>query len=149
MRYEDLIWIPGNVPSSKNGKVWTGKFFVVNKTVASYYRDSRKYYALHQVRFKKLLEGRVKPIVLMLHFIRGSKHKWDFDNACNTILDGIKQDKNKTRDYAWIDDDSTDYLIPTPLAINGQLWSYDKENPGVWIGVLDAVDYASRCGILK
>ncbi len=46
MRYEDLIWIPGNVPSSKNGKVWTGKFFVVNKTVASYYRDSRKYYAL-------------------------------------------------------------------------------------------------------
>lgn len=141
MRYEDLIWIPGNVPSSKNGKVWTGKFFVVNKTVASYYRDSRKYYALHKVRFKKLLEGRTKPIVLMLHFIRGSKHKWDFDNACNTILDGIKG--------SWIEDDNTELMMPAPMAINGQLWSYDKENPGVWIGVLDAVEYANRCGIVK
>lgn len=141
MRYEDLIWIPGNVPSSKNGKVWTGKFFVVNKMVASYYRDSRKYYALHEVRFKKLLEGRTKPIVLMLHFIRGSKHKWDFDNACNTILDGIKG--------SWIEDDNTELMMPAPMAINGQLWSYDKENPGVWIGVLDAVEYASRCGIVK
>ena len=29
MRYEDLIWIPGNVPSSKNGKVSTGVVFFV------------------------------------------------------------------------------------------------------------------------
>ena len=28
-------WIPGSVPSSKNGRRWTGKYFIASKTVVN------------------------------------------------------------------------------------------------------------------
>ena len=29
-------FIPGNVPSSKNGRRWTGKYFIASKAVVNY-----------------------------------------------------------------------------------------------------------------
>ena len=35
-------FIPGNVPSSKNGRRWTGKYFISSKTVMKYRKDTLK-----------------------------------------------------------------------------------------------------------
>ena len=32
-------FIPGNVPSSKNGRRWTGKFFISSKATMKYRKD--------------------------------------------------------------------------------------------------------------
>ena len=36
-------FIPGNVPSSKNGRRWTGKYFIASKSTMKY-RKATKYY---------------------------------------------------------------------------------------------------------
>jgi hypothetical protein len=37
-------FIPGNVPSSKNGRRWTGKYFISSKTVMKYRKDTKPFY---------------------------------------------------------------------------------------------------------
>ena len=37
-------FIPGNVPSSKNGKRWTGKYLISSKTVMKYRKDTTNAY---------------------------------------------------------------------------------------------------------
>ena len=34
-------WIPGSVPSSKNGRRWTGKYFIASKTVVNYKKSPK------------------------------------------------------------------------------------------------------------
>jgi hypothetical protein len=33
------------------------------------------------------------------------------------------------------------YLIPVPFKINCEWYSYDKENPGVWLKILNQYDF--------
>jgi hypothetical protein len=40
----DRIFIPNNVPSSKNSKQWTGKFLVWSKTAQKYVKDTEFYW---------------------------------------------------------------------------------------------------------
>ena len=37
-------WIPGNVPSSKNGRRWTGKYFIASKAVMNYRKATKDIY---------------------------------------------------------------------------------------------------------
>ena len=37
-------FIPGNVPSSKNSRRWTGKFFIASKTVMKYRKETANVY---------------------------------------------------------------------------------------------------------
>ena len=37
-------FIPGNVPSSKNGRRWTGKYFIASKTVMNYRKNTKERY---------------------------------------------------------------------------------------------------------
>ena len=37
-------FIPGNVPSSKNGRRWTGRYFVSSKATTKYRKATAKYY---------------------------------------------------------------------------------------------------------
>ena len=138
------ILIKGNVPSLKNSKVM-GKY--PSKTVLKWlrlygiisYSASRK-----SVKFFKKIPKTYDfkdtvlplksysnyPILLGFHFIRGSKHSWDFNNATHIILDLMTA-------FDIIPDDSTEYVLPFPLQINNKWWSFDKENPGVIIKVLN------------
>jgi hypothetical protein len=138
------IFIPGNVPSLKNSKIKTSRGIFPSKTVTKYLRSlniqyfssSKKvvkgYVAKEKENlFKKVFEeaGWEKPdcqVVIGFHPVRGTKHKFDFGNCCQII-----QDLMVAHDF--LEDDDMDHLVPIPYEKEGQYYSYDKENPGMYI----------------
>jgi hypothetical protein len=137
-----MIFIPHNVPSLKNSKP-NGKFH--SKTVTSYLRaygiqrfsSSRKEVVGYKTRpmtfpeqeLKQMFQGYACPITVGIHFVRNSKHKFDFINACQIIFDLFTA-------FDIIPDDNIDVVIPQVLWIDGKHYSYDKLNPGVYISIL-------------
>jgi len=79
---------------------------------------------------RELLSGVDYPIVLGLHFVRGSKHKFDFHNACQIILDLMTA-------FEIIPDDNMDYIIPQAFRVDGNYYSYSKNDPGVWVSIIN------------
>ena len=122
------IFIPGNVPSSKNGRRWTGKYFIVSKQTQRYYKDSKKHWVENKKEFLKLLKGEdsqnKKPYRISFKFIRKSRHKFDYINPAQTIQDQMVK-------YGWISDDNAEEMIPVFLE-----FEYNKDKPGVYINVL-------------
>jgi len=143
---EECLFIKGNVPSLKNSKVKTSRGIFSSKTVKRYLRglgiqsfSSGRKEVKGFVRreneflkckpfFEKHLKN--KPYAIGFHFIRGTKHKFDFNNASQIMADLMT-----AHDY--IEDDDMDNFLPYPLKIDGKAYSYDKENPGVLIMVLN------------
>ena len=64
------------------------------------------------------------PIRLGITFVRGNKHKFDYINPCQTVMDEMVK-------YRWIEDDNADIVIPVFVP-----YEYDKANPGVWLEIL-------------
>jgi len=118
-------FIPGNVPSSKNGRRWTGKYFIASKTVVNYRKTSKTYYEQYADEFKKAIANCTLPVRIGLTFIRNSRHKFDYINPAQTVQDDMVN-------YGWIDDDNADVIIPVFIE-----YVYDKSNPGVIIELLD------------
>jgi len=140
----ELIFIPGNIPSLKNSKVM-GRF--PSKTVTKWlrlygiqsYNSGRKEVKFFkripkQYNFEKLCkpikECSIYPIKLGFHFVRGSRHKWDFHNPCHILLDLMTA-------FDIIPDDNVNFLLPFPLEIDDNYWNYDKTAPGVYIKILN------------
>jgi Holliday junction resolvase RusA-like endonuclease len=117
------IFIPGNVPSSKNSRVWTGKFMVSSKAVNTWRKNTERYWEQY-TSYWDLNDKRIYPIRLSMHFIRGNRHKFDYNNMSNTVLDEMVK-------YGWIPDDNADIVIPV-----FEPYTYDKKNPGVWLEIL-------------
>lgn len=142
----DYIWIPFNVPSLKNSKIKSSRGIFPSTTVKNYMRDlgiqnysaSKKTVTSYKKRpnkfeelrkeFEQKLEGKTPPFEIGFHFVRKSKHKFDFNNATQIIADLLVA-------HDIIEDDNMDYFIPYALKINDQFYSYDKENPGVYIEI--------------
>jgi len=146
-----MIFLPFNVPSLKNSKIATiiGKgrnkriVLLPSKTVKKYLKLlGIKKYSIRNgvetyVRRPNLFDLTAKhyfndvpvPAIVKFHFIRDSKRKFDFHNACQIISDLLTA-------HGFIEDDNMDYFIPVPMRLNGQWYSIDKENPGVWIKIL-------------
>ena len=118
------ILITGNVPSSKNSKVWTGKYLVWGKQAQKYLNDTKKEFQDNKEVFQNLIKDKTYPLNIEFTFIRKSKHKFDYPNPLQTIMDLMVK-------YNWIEDDNADIIKP----FFGD-YSYDKENPGVIIKVL-------------
>lgn len=152
-----MIFINGNIPSLKNGKVKTSRGIFSSKTVSKFLRSigiqhfssSKKtvkgyvdptrpnQIELLRDEFNKMKKGKGYPLVVGYHQVRGSKRKFDFSNSVEII-----QDLFTAHDF-WEDDDIT-HVLPVPMTINGELpnsnnirkedfYSVDKNNPGVWI----------------
>lgn len=119
------IFIAGNVPSSKNSKIWTGKFLVHSKTVRNYLKEFEYQYAASAGEFRKAVSGKTFPLHIKFRFIRDSKRKFDFINAAQIICDMMVKHK-------WIEDDSTDFIVP----YFNELVFLDKEHAGVEIIIL-------------
>lgn len=142
----NIIFIPGNVPSLKNSKIKTSRGVFPSKTVSRYlrvlgvqrYSPSRKEVVEFKTRPNKFRQAMEKAkwkkpkerIVLGFHFVRGSKHKWDFGNISQMPLDLLSA-------HDFIEDDNMDWIIPMPFKIKGEWYSYNKEEPGVYIKVLN------------
>ena len=140
---EKIVFIKGNVPSSKNSKI-NGKFF--SKTVQKYLRSfaiqsfssTKKQVIGYKTipmtfpveELKELFKDKSYPITIGFHFVRNSKHKWDFHNACQIILDLLTA-------FDIIEDDNMDCIIPQCLWMNDSHYTYDKENPGVYIKIIN------------
>ena len=144
----ELIFIPGNVPSLKNSKVKTSRGIFSSKTVKKYlanlgiqrYSSSRKEVLGYKTRpnifqeqivpqIIELLENKEPPFEIGFHFVRGTKHKFDFNNANQLIADLIVA-------HDVLEDDNMDYFIPFALKIDNKFYSVDKTNPGVWIKII-------------
>lgn len=117
-------WIPGNVPSSKNGRRWTGKYFIASKAVMNYRKATKDIYLEYAEDFKQKLGKIDLPVKISFYFIRGSRHKFDYINPAQTVQDDMVK-------YGWIEDDNAEFIIPA-----FEQYTYDKENPGVIIKIL-------------
>ena len=117
-------FIPGNVPSSKNGRRWTGKYFIASKATMTYRKDTKSYYEDYAAPFKKVLAKYEFPVKIGFTFHRGSRHKFDYLNPAQTVQDDMVK-------AGWIEDDNAEFMIPA-----FEQYIYDKENPGVWIEIL-------------
>ena len=117
-------FIPGNVPSSKNGRRWTGKYFVSSKATTKYRKDTAIYFEKFRKGFRKQLAKLELPVKISFKFIRGSKHKFDYINPAQTTQDDMVK-------HHWIDDDNCENIIPV-----FEPYEYDKKNPGVEIKLL-------------
>tara|TARA_Y100001973_G_C5166418_1_gene316434 strand:- start:618 stop:1004 length:387 start_codon:yes stop_codon:yes gene_type:complete len=116
-------WIPGNVPSSKNSRRWTGKYFIASKTVMNYRKLTDKDYKKHAASFTKELSKYQLPVYVHFTFVRGTRHKFDYINPCQTVQDDMVKHK-------WIEDDNCEYIIPC-----FEKYTYNKKNPGVLIEI--------------
>jgi len=121
-RYE--IFIPVNVPSSKNGKTWTGKRLVWSKSAQKYVKATKTFWEFHQEHFIRKSAGKALPLKVSFKFIRGTRHKFDYVNPLQTVLDLMVT-------YGWIPDDNADEILPV-----FEPYEYNKDNPGVVIKVL-------------
>jgi hypothetical protein len=118
-------FIPGNVPSSKNSRQWTGKYFIASKSTQQYRKQTECYWTEYKEEFLLEAAKHEAPYVIAFEFIRGTKHKFDYVNPLQTIQDEMVK-------YEWIEDDNADILIPVLLP-----YKYDKTSPGVIIYFLN------------
>jgi len=142
---DEYLFISGSVPSLKNSKVKTSKGIFSSKAVNKYiralgiqsYSSSKKIVKTYVTRENEFEKTRgyfekylIKtPYKIGFHFVRGSKHRYDFNNANQLIADLLTA-------HGIIEDDDTTIFLPFPMEINGEYSSYSKENPGVYIRVL-------------
>ena len=139
------IFIPGNVPSSKNSKdIWYKPIGADSKSVVRCYRgnqrvvpfitDSKRvkeyrekveyHFKMYHQQFIELTKGKPFPLNIGFQFVRERDNGWDFNNIGQVVQDMMKE-------YGWIPDDNHKYLVPVykqPLL--------DKKLPGVIITVL-------------
>lgn len=118
----NYIFIPGNVPSSKNSKTWTGRFLVSSKACQHYERDTKDYWKVMINEFLAMFftKGQ-KSVKVGMYFVRKSKHRFDYINACQIIADLMT-----TND--WIEDDSAEFFTPVFLGFH-----HDTKNSGVYL----------------
>jgi hypothetical protein len=142
----ELIFIPGNCPSLKNSKIKTSRGIFPSKTVKNYLTDlgiqrysaSRKEVVGYKTKpnkfeelreiFNKALEGKEPPVEIGFHFVRKTKHKFDFNNANQIIADLLTA-------HGIIEDDNMDCFIPYAFKMNDKFYTIDKENPGVYLKI--------------
>ena len=131
------FFIPGNVPSSKNGKQWTGRCLITSKNTQRWVKAVRPLFVAYRASFLKELEGKSMPYRISFKFVRDSRHKFDYVNPLQTVQDmmtgGFKTSKlENVEPRQWLPDDNADVILPV-----FEPYEYDKGSPGVYITVLD------------
>jgi hypothetical protein len=143
-----MIFLKGNVPSLKNGKpngIYHSKTvtkylrslniqtYSASKGIVKGYKDpDRPDLFIEQIG--NYFKGIEYPILLGMHFVRNSRRKADFQNLVHIVADLLVA-------HHYIKDDNMHYFFPIPFKINGRWFSINKENPGVWLKLLDSKDF--------
>lgn len=144
-----LFFIRGNTPSSKNGRRWTGKFFVVSATTEKWRKLSKDDWTNQAIWFHYITSMLPKPLYVELTFIRNRKVKFDYNNISQAVMDEMKppdleklyeEKASKKRrkpseiflgQSFWINEDDADEIKP----YFGD-YIYDKERSGCIIRVI-------------
>lgn len=140
-----MVFIKYNTPSSKNSKINTSKGSFMSKTVKKYLRahgiqtfsSSKKTVTGFKTipmtfpieELKEELKSKTWPLMVGMHFVRGSKRKFDYNNATQIVADLLTA-------FDIIPDDDSDHFYAVPFIMNGTYYNYDKENPGVYIKLI-------------
>ncbi len=148
--FSGSIWIPGNVPSSKNSRQnfvkhqndvlvrkSNGKIDSISlgsKLVQEYKKKTEIYWIREQEQFQfhkmqpgKFGEQRQEPFEIQFLFVRDSKRKADFHNLVQLPLDLMQE-------YGWIEDDDMDHILPFP-PLGPVKYIINKQMPGVFIQI--------------
>lgn len=123
------VFIPYNVPASKNNRVWTGTYFVVSAATKKWRKDTDEYWEKYSGAFSKKVEYLKRPYFIHLTFIRKTRHIFDLTNAGDTVMDAMVE-------HCWLNDDNADCVTP----VYGK-YEYDKDNPGVYIRLVKTPIY--------
>jgi len=126
---KDLIFIEGSFPSFKNSKQYVGGRLIMSKTVQKYLKNYEYQWRIIPPSFS-LLDSSDYPILVGIHFVRGTKHRYDFHNGVQGVADMLVK-------HNWIPDDSMFYFFPVPLELDKKYFSYSKDRPGVYIKILN------------
>jgi len=117
----EKIFIPGNTPSSKNSKFWTGKFLISNKTTLKFRDNTEEHFMVNKRKFKRMFQQEKPPFIVGFFFVRDSKRRFDYVNIVQVIADLMVK-------FGWMEDDNADFFVPVFLG-----YKVDKLNPGVEI----------------
>jgi hypothetical protein len=142
---EDMYFIKENIPSLKNSKISTKQGVFSSPTVQKFlrkygikhYSSGKKVVEVYKTipmtfpveELKDLFKDSKWPIEIGFHFVRNSRHRFDFVNAVQIILDLFTA-------FDVIPDDSMDFVIPRAFKINDKFYTYNKENPGVYVKII-------------
>lgn len=117
------IFIPNDVPSSKNGKTWTGKYLVSKPAVARYEKEAKAIFKNNAQLFRQVTADIELPLRLHFQFHRKTKRRFDYINIAQLLCDMMVR-------YDWIDDDDASHLLPV-----FEPFTYNKDSPGVTISL--------------
>ena len=150
-----MIFIPYNTPSLKNSKV-SGKFrpktvskYLVQLGIRDYdsrkkevqeYTKGRKTYRpnLFRQAVGNYFDNREYPILIATHFVRQKRNRFDIINAQQIIFDLLTA-------HGFIEDDNADYIIPFSFQMNDKWYTHDKNNPGVYLKIIDRFNFIWNC----
>lgn len=128
------IFIPMNVPSSKNSR----RLFIdtsgVQRNIMSalctkYIKHTKPYWQGENLKhWRVLTEGVRLPYRIEFTFVRATKQIFDFQNAIQILADLMTKND-------WIKDDDVNHFLPYPPRVAPYV-IYDKENVGVFIKIL-------------
>lgn len=118
------FWIPGNVPSLKNGKVWTGKYLVSSPSIKKWQINSKEAWWKHKDAFREATKDLPRPYFIHFTFIRNRDNYWDITAPTETIADEMVR-------QGWINDDCIYEFIP----VFGKP-RIDRNEPGTIIRIL-------------
>lgn len=124
-----VIFIPGNVISSKNSKriitTRSGvRFLIKSKAAMTYVSTTEKYWKEFQPLFTQSIKNKPFPIRVKFKLIRKDKRRFDYVNLVQLPLDLMVTN-------GWIPDDDSNHIIP-----EFDVYSIDKNNPGLLITIL-------------
>lgn len=126
-KFQNHLFIEGNIPSSKNSKMWTGKHLIRSKAVSNYLKEYEEKWDEYKSIFQRNLTQRDLPLKIGFHFVRKTKAlHYDWHNLIQLPLDLMQK-------YHWIADDDITHVIPIPMPMNNSFSSYNKLNSGVFI----------------
>lgn len=118
------FWIPGNTPSSKNGRGVFNGYVIPSAATSKWIRRTKDYWKDQKEDFLKVLSEVEPPYYIEFTFIRRTRHRFDYNNISQAPLDQMKK-------HGWIPDDNADIIKP----YYGD-YRYDKHNPGLIIRIL-------------
>lgn len=120
-----IFFIPGNVPSSKNSRIFNlaQKRSIKSEACQKYEKESKVFYQKFAIDFRSACKAKTKPFIISFQFIRKGKHKFDYINPAQTVQDLMVK-------HAWIEDDNASIMVPVFIP-----FEVDRNNPGVYIQV--------------
>lgn len=121
-----IFFVGPHVPSSKNSRVKTSRGIFPSASTTRWRKESKHWWELQRDEF---LKQSSEPVIVGVHFIRKTRHKYDWCNPLQTIQDEMVS-------MGWLVDDNVTKFIPFPMRLNGEFSTLDAENSGVLLKII-------------